>query len=57
MLNYLWNKSSLVILLCDVLPYKRLKHFLVYLEYVFDSQFILCPGKPKQNEQWLFKWV
>lgn len=54
---YLWNKSSPVTLLCDALPYMYLRKFSVYLQYGFDSQFILCPGKPKQNEQWLFKWV
>lgn len=44
----LWDKSSLVILLCDALPYLYLRKFLVYLQYGFDSQFILCPGKQKR---------
>lgn len=43
----LWDKSSLVILLCDALPYLYLRKFLVYLQYGFDSQFILCPAKQK----------
>lgn len=52
--HLLINPKLLVICSCVPLPYMYFRNFSVYFQYIRDSQFILCHGKQKQNEQRLF---